>query len=145
LPLLGKDIIKENLYDHIAAQAEPAVWTKVLGGAAMEMIWTLAAVSQGAVLEANSRPYSDYERARIAALPLPVVEVYCRCPPTLAAARYAARHTVRHPTHVSGEVTLEFLAEFDRPVGLGPVIEIDTTRPADVEAVAGYVLAALGR
>jgi predicted kinase len=142
LPLFAKDPLKETLYDRIPAAGAPAAWSKVLGGAAMELIWRLASLAPAAVLEADFRPSSDYERARIAALPGPTVEVYCRCPPDLAAQRYARRHTTRHPTHVRAEVTLEQLAEFDRPVALGPVVEVDTTRPVDVPAVAQAVIAA---
>ena len=36
------------------------------------------------------------------------------------------------------------LAEFQEPFGFGPVIEVDTTRPVDVAAVAVVVRAALG-
>ena len=39
----------------------------------------------------------------------------------------------------------EFLAEFDRPVGLGTLIEVDTTRPVDVPALALAVLVAFSR
>lgn len=91
------------------------------------------------MLEANFYPKSDYQRGKLTALAAPLVEVYCRVPPELAAQRYAARHVGRHPTHTSGEVTLEQLADFDRPVALGPVIEVDTTAPADVEAIAAQV------
>ena len=143
LPLLAKDVIKETLHDHIPAGAERREWSRILGGAAMELIWALAAVTPAAVLEANFRPKSDYERGRIAALAAPAVEVWCRCPPELAAARYAARHAGRHPTHVSGEITPELLAEFDRPIGLGPVIEVDTTTDLDLAALAAAVDAAL--
>jgi predicted kinase len=142
LPLLTKDLIKETLYDHIPAGAEPEVWTKILGGAAMETIWTLARLAPAAVLEANFRPRSDYERAKFAALPGPIAEVYCRCPLEVAAERYGARR--RHPTHVAATVPVEFLVQFDRPIALGPVIEVDTTRPTDLEAIALAVLAALG-
>jgi hypothetical protein len=109
----------------------------------MELIWTLARLAPAAVLEADFRPGSDYERAKLAALPGPLVEVYCRCPPQLAAERYAARHAGRHPTHVSGEVSLEQLAEFDRPLALGPVIEVETGAAVDVAALADAVRAAL--
>jgi predicted kinase len=142
LPLIGKDIIKEALYDHIPARADRAAWSKVLGGAAMELIWTLAAHTPAAVLEANFRPKSDYERARLAALPGPLVEVYCHCPPEVAAERYAARHARRHPTHVSSVIPAEMLAEFDEPVGLGGLVPVDTTQAVDVETVAGAVEAA---
>ena len=94
------------------------------------------------MLEANFRPANDYERGKLAALPGPLVEVYCNRPPVLAAGRYAARQAGRHPTHVSGEVTLEQLAEFDRPLARGLVIEVETTRPVDVETLAATVRAA---
>jgi hypothetical protein len=145
LPLLAKDVIKETLYDHVPRGAEPAAWSKILGGAAMELLWALAPLAPAALLEANFRPGSDYERGRLAALPGPLVEVFCRCPPDLAAARYAARHAGRHPTHVSGTISPELLAEFDRPMGLGAVIEVDTAAPVDIAALARLVEAALER
>jgi hypothetical protein len=145
LPLLAKDVIKESLHDHIPGQGERRDWSRILGGASMELIWALAAVTPAAVLEANFRPKSAYERARIAALTGPVVEVYCRCPPELAAARFAERHTVRHPTHVAAELEPEYLAEFDRPISLGPVIEVDTTVDLDLDSIANAVLAAVTR
>jgi predicted kinase len=139
LPLIAKDHIKETLYDNIPEWPDRPAWSKILGGASMELIWKLASLAPAAVLEANFRPHSDYERGRLAALAAPLVEVYCRCPPEVAAARYAARHAERHPTHVSGEVTLEYLAAFDRPVALGPVIEVDTSGAVDIDALADAV------
>jgi hypothetical protein len=35
------------------------------------------------------------------------------------------------------------LAEYDRPVGIGELITVDTTAPVDVAALAGRVLASL--
>jgi hypothetical protein len=145
LPLIGKDHIKETLYDHIPAGAERSAWSKILGGASMELIWTLASHAPAAMLEANFRPYSDYERGKLAALPGPLVEVYCRCPLELAAKRFADRHADRHPTHTSAEVTLEYLADFDRPIALGPVIEVDTTSSVDLESLAARIEALLDR
>jgi predicted kinase len=144
LPLIGKDHIKETLHDNLPPGPDRAAWSKILGAASFELIWTLASHAPAAVLEANFYPKSDYQRGKLAALPGPLVEVYCRCPPELAAARYAARHAARHPTHVSGEVTLEQLADFDRPIALGPVIEVDTTTAVDVDALAGAIRVAFG-
>jgi predicted kinase len=143
LPLIGKDHIKEALYDHIPAQAGRAAWSKILGAAAFELIWTLASHAPTAVLEANFSPRSAYQRGKLAGLAAPLVEVYCRVPPELAAARYAARHAGRHPTHVSSEVTPEQLADFDRPIALGPVIEVDTSAPVDLGAIASRLEALL--
>jgi hypothetical protein len=109
----------------------------------MELLWRLASLAPAALLEANFRPRSAYERAKLAALSGPLVEVHCRCPPQLAAARYAARHPGRHPTHVSGTISPQLLAEFDGPMGLGPVIEADTAAAVDIAALAAAVEAAL--
>jgi predicted kinase len=145
LPLFGKDMLKETLHDHIPAARTPLAWTRTLGGAAMELIWMLAAAAPAAMLEANFRPKSEYERGKLAGLAAPVVEVWCACPPELAAQRYAARHATRHPTHVLGELSPEALAEFDRPVALGPYVEVDTSGLVDIPAVAQSVWAAFKR
>lgn len=143
LALIGKDHIKETLHDALPEGPDRLIWSKYLGAAAMELIWTLASHAPAAVLEANFYPKSDYQRGRLAALPGPLVEVYCRCPPELAAERYAARHAGRHSTHISSTITAEQLADFDRPIALGPVIEVDTAAPVDVEAIAARIEALL--
>jgi DNA-binding transcriptional ArsR family regulator len=145
LPLFGKDLIKETLHDHIPAARTPLAWTRTLGGAAIELIWALAANAPAAVLEANFRPHSTYERERLAGLGAPLVEVHCLCPPEVAAQRYAARHVMRHPAHVVGELSPDLLAEFDRPIGLGALVEVDTTKPIDLVAVAAQVLSAFSQ
>jgi AAA domain-containing protein len=54
-PLLAKDHIKEALFDALGATpGDLAVSRRIVGGAAMEVIWTLAARVARAVLEANS-------------------------------------------------------------------------------------------
>lgn len=145
LPLLRKDHIKETLHDQLPARGGARDWSRSLGGASMELIWALTQVFPAAVLEANFRPESAYERQKLAALPAPLVEVYCRCPLELAAERYNRRShaTGRHPTHVLAEVDVEMLREFDHPAALGPVIEADTTAPVDIAALAAQVRAAL--
>ncbi|HVN00872.1 MAG TPA: AAA family ATPase [Caulobacteraceae bacterium] len=145
LPLFGKDLLKETLHDALPPSRTPLAWTRTLGGAAMELIWTLAAAAPAAVLEANFRPQSAFEREKLGGLGAPIVEVHCVCPPEVAAQRYAARHPMRHPTHIVGELTPELLAEFDRPMGLGPYVDVDTTRPVDIEDLAQTVLAAFKR
>ena len=75
LPLLRKDHIKETLHDHLPAHGQPRDWSRSLGGASMELIWALTQVFPTAVLEANFRPESAYERQKLAALPAPLVEL----------------------------------------------------------------------
>jgi len=91
------------------------------------------------VIEANFRPYSDFERGRLRRLGGRLVEVHCACPAEVAAARYNARAT--HPVHVIKTLPVSAMAEYDRPVGLGDLVTVDTTRPVDVAAVAAAVRA----
>src|SRR6185437_1283503 len=67
------------------------------------------------------------------------VEVHCACPPGLALQRYNARTT--HPVHVVTTLAPEAMAEYDRPVGIGALVTVDTTVPVDVNAVAAVVRA----
>jgi hypothetical protein len=109
----------------------------------MELLWALAADAPAVVIEANFRPHSDYEKAKLSALAARPVEVYCACPPELAVQRYNAR--VTHPVHVITTLHLNDMAEYDRPVGIGGLVTVDTTVPIHVPAVATAVRARLDR
>lgn len=137
--LLTKDRLKETLHDAFGAPEPDLAWSRRLGGAAMELLWTLAADAPAVLIEANFRPYSAYERARLSGLAARPVEVHCACPPELAVQRYNARRT--HPVHVVTTLPLEAMAEYDRPVGIGGLVTVDTTVPVDVAAVATAVRA----
>jgi hypothetical protein len=78
--LLAKDRIKETLYDALGAPEPDRVWSRRLGGAAMELLWALAADAPAVVIEANFRPYSEYEREKLSGLAAYPVEVYCVLP-----------------------------------------------------------------
>jgi predicted kinase len=138
--LLGKDIIKETLHGVLGPPDLDRARSRELGAASMELLWALAARSPQVLIEANFRPHSDYERDRLTALTTlggVQVEVYCACPPDLAVARYNARP--RHPVHVQTSITADYLTEFDRPVGIGALVTVDTTAPVDVPAIAAQV------
>ena len=92
---------------------------------------------RSAVIEANFRPHSAYERAKLSGLAAQPVEVHCTCPPELALQRYNARIT--HPVHVVTTLQMEAMAEYDRPVGIGALVTVDTTVSVDVHAVATAV------
>jgi hypothetical protein len=47
--------------------------------------------------------------------------------------------------HVVTSLTPDMLAEYDRPVGIGEVITVDTAVPVDAAAVAAAVRACLER
>lgn len=145
-PLFSKDLIKEVLFDALGGPLGDVDHSRKLGGAAMELLWALAGQAPHAVLEANFRPRSDYERSRIARLGGRVVEVHCRCSPDEAARRFAERAASpeHHGAHAWTSIPPEVLAEYDGPLGVGPVIEVDTTTSVDVEGVADQVRTLLG-
>ena len=146
MPLVSKDVIKETLFDALGHVADDGLdSSRRLGGAAMSLLWRLAAECHAVVLEANFRSGSAYERMRVQQLSPWPVEVYCRISPEIAAERYSMRGVSEdhHRVHVVRTISANALAEFQEPFGSGPVIEVNTTRPVDVAEVAIAVRAAL--
>jgi len=147
MPFISKDVIKETLFDSLGQIADdPLDSSRQLGGAAMMLLWRLATECPSAVLEANFRSRSGYERERLAELCERPVEVYCRVPPDEAARRYSERgaRSDHHEVHVLRSIRAEALSEFQTPFKLGPVIEVDTTTTVDIDALASAVQDALG-
>ncbi|OFE15270.1 hypothetical protein BA895_05840 [Humibacillus sp. DSM 29435] len=150
LPLIAKDVIKERLTAALPQPSpggpDPLTWSRTVGRAAMEVMWALAGQPVPVMLEANFRPRSNIEREQLLALDRPIIEVYCQCPPGLAAERYALRATTGRRdsrTHVVTALTGEILAEFDTPMGVGELVTVDTSGPVDVGRVASQVRALL--
>ena len=141
LPLLAKDTIKEALGSVVEAGSLDE--SRRLGVATYEVLFAIAAEMPAAVLDANFE--RSRARDRLIALHPSPVEVFCRCEPEVAMARYTARS--RHPVHVDGLMVEELRARLKRgqePLGLGgPVLEVDTDGDVDVEAIARWVRAAL--
>jgi predicted kinase len=140
LPLIAKDDIKESLVDVLGDQDGDIAWSRKMGGTAWAVLWKLAGRAPSAVLEANFRPRSAYERDCLLGLNAHIVEVYCRCPVDVLVRRFHDRQQSAHPAHPLRDLISEHVAEFDQPVGLGPVIEVDTTRPVDIDALAAQVI-----
>jgi predicted kinase len=145
--LLAKDRIKEALHDALSQQdagqgREPEIgWSRRLGAAAMELLWTLAADAPSAVLEANFWP-DMVGRARLRSLSAAPVEVHCQCPVAECMRRYASRAGTRHPVHLDGDEQRVGRALFERsarPLGFGPVLSVDTTSAVDIGWLADGV------
>jgi predicted kinase len=141
-PLLSKDAIKEALFDSLGHTChDELASSRQLGAAAMELLWRLAGRCPTVVLEANFRSRSPHERERLLELSPTPVEVYCRVPVDIAARRYGERGARgdHHPVHVLRSISPAALTEFQEPLALGPVLEVDTTVPVDVASVATAV------
>lgn len=148
--LLTKDDIKESLFTSMNGEPGDVTFSRRLSEAAMDLLWTLAPHCPQVVLEANFRTQSARERSQAADLiSLPgtrLVEVFCRIPLDEAARRFAQRaRDERHPAHALREMTVEQLAAYAEPFALSPVIEVDTSRTVDVDALLARVRVALAR
>ena len=92
-----------------------------------------------AVLDTNIKPRSAVERAELAKLDGRTIEVRCICPVEVAISRYAERAKNGNAAQRFREPSLERFAEYDRPIGIGSLIEIDTTQTPDIETVAARI------
>jgi hypothetical protein len=139
LPVLAKDEIKEALVAGLG-QPDTVSESRRLGRAAVLVALRMARRCPGAVLDST---WFDYTRSHVTALPGRIVEVRCVVPVEIARKRYYARAANRHATHFDLERDeAELWGEPVRPLGVGPLVEVDTTGPTDVPAVAAAVLGA---
>jgi hypothetical protein len=98
------------------------------------------------VLEANFWPDDPRHRAQAQALGTVPVEVHCVCPLEECRRRYAGRASARHAVHVDRDPVRSLMTSFERsaqPLGLGPVVSVDTTQLVDIAALAVRVRAQL--
>ena len=141
IPLLSKDMIKEALADSLGLGDD--AWSQRLGGASFEVMWALAAHTPAAVLETSW--HRERARPRLEALGKPVVEVHCTCPDAVLRRRLEWRAgTDRHPIHrevITPRLIDDIvdLAPAGDVLGLGPVLDVDTSQPVDARAVAEWV------
>jgi len=145
MPLFAKDSIKERIHD-VLTDTGPVEegWSRRLGALAMEMLWLLAADAPACVLEANFWTGHEPQNASLRALSEggTLVEVYCTAPRELVMQRFRDRFAAgeRHAIHTDGELTLErWERDFRAPIGVGHVIEVDTSTPVDVARIAAEV------
>lgn len=140
LPMLDKDDILEALFDGLGVG--DAEWRNRLSRTADEVLRRLADQTSGAVLTSFWRhPRVTGESGTptdwLSSLSGKVVEVYCVCPPEIAAERFAARK--RHDGHLdrnkrSDDVLTNFVELAARgPLGLGPLVRVDTGHAIDFD------------
>jgi predicted kinase len=142
LPLISKDTIKEALADVLGLGDD--AWSQRLGAASFEVLYALAATAPAAVLETSWHP--DRCAPRLRRLGKPVVEVLCHCPADVMAHRLRQRAaTDRHPIHremITPALIDALHATYvpAPPVGLGPLLRVDTTTTdIDIAAIATWV------
>jgi predicted kinase len=137
-PYLSKDEVKEALMDVLGAPGTVPE-SHALGRAAVAATLRAAHGCPGAVVDSTWFPDSS---ASVSRLPGPFVEIRCRVPLEVVRRRYRARvRDERHLDHLRTEE--ELWGSEVAPLGLGPLLEVDTAGPVDLPAVAERVRALL--
>jgi predicted kinase len=144
LPRLGKDDIKEALWDANppGAGPDPLEWSRRLGAVAFEVLWRLApSLGPRLILEA---PFLNFHAAPILGLHAVPIEVYLTTSPEVLHRRYQERQPGLHECHhfhpLPGLEDVVAAMAAARPMDLGgPLLRVDTTQGADPAAVADWV------
>lgn len=142
LPLIAKDEIKESLYESLGADDVEA--SGRLGAAAYALIFGLARtmLASGASLIVEANFFRDQQRD-FASLPAHrLTQLHCHAPLAVLLDRYASRS--RHVGHQDAEKIKELPARFESGVHdalrlQGDLVELDTTQPVDLDALAERV------
>ena len=136
LPLISKDVIKEALFDTFGVGDDD--WSHRLGEAAYEVMWALGDDLGAAVYEG---PMYQEAKDRVLGLCARPIEVFCHCDPDEARRRVEERAAQRHPGHTDTDKPHEVAEKVEEwaPLGLGPVLEIDTSGEVDVDEVVRWV------
>ncbi|BCY11112.1 AAA family ATPase [Actinoplanes sp. L3-i22] len=139
VPLISKDAIKEAV-----AQIVSEAPGQALGIAASEMMWTLAAAMSGSVMLESwwfkPRDLRFVEAGLRRCHPAKIVEVWCDVPVHVAKSRYAVRQ--RHRIHDDRRQLADAWPRWEveaEPLGVGPVVYVDTRGAVDLVDVAGQI------
>jgi predicted kinase len=131
LAYLSKDEVKEALMDGLGPPSTVEE-SRRLGAAAVHAVLRVARGCPGAVVDSTWFPYT---LPLVRALPGPLVEVRCQVDVGLARERY--RRRVRDARHLDAARTDDELwGDEIAPLGVGPLVEVDTARPVDVRPLA---------
>ncbi|WP_328392117.1 AAA family ATPase [Nocardia sp. NBC_00416] len=135
---LSKDTVKEALAGCVTdIDAVPEI-----GGIAMDAVWALARAAPRDVVVIDSwwfRPRDlRFAEAGIETVaPERIVEVWCEVPVGVARSRYAGRRRAAlHRDELRLAADWDSWAEQATPLGIGPVVVVDTTRPVDCAELA---------
>lgn len=147
LPLLSKDVIKEAHADIFGAEPlngwAQRRWNAAFGAAASDTMWALLADAPGGAVLESFWPADFHHLAaeglRRAGRARPL-EIWCELPLGLARQRFEERHP-RHPIHgeLPGDEEWEHWRHSARPIGLGPVLSVDTSEPVTIEPVIEWI------
>lgn len=131
---LSKDELKEALMDALGAPATVEV-SRDLGRAAVAATLRVAKGCRPAVIDSTWFPSS---LPLVQELEGPFVEIRCHAPIDVVRRRYQARvRDDRHLDHLRTED--ELWGRVVAPLGVGPLLDVDTEQPVDAADIAHQV------
>ena len=137
---LAKDEVKEALMDSIGPP-QTVEDSRALGAAAVAVVLRIAQGCPGAVIDSTWFPYA---LSLVRDLRGPFVEIRCRIDVDLARDRYLRR--VRDPRHLDALRTEDELWGSEAvPLGVGPLVEVNTAEPVDVAALVDQIRSLVDR
>lgn len=148
LPLLALDTVKEALFSELGTGDR--LYNRRMGRASFAAIWALiGAFPPGSTVLVDAwfgfQPVEFLTQHATAAEAAIACEIWCHADPAVIAQRYLDRSTSRSPGHLGPEYApeLQALAARATPLGLSPVIRIDTSGPANITSLAAQLAATL--
>ena len=144
-PLMTLDTVKDPLFEHLGTGDREH--NRKLGRASYGAIF--AAIGDWpdpalVVIDAwfGFQPPDVLDRHLKTAGLSQTAELWCHAPSDVVAARYAARLGERSPGHPGADYIPELIAlnERARPIGRGPMFDVDTTKPPPIEAIFAWLL-----
>lgn len=131
---LSKDELKEALMDSLGAPHDVEE-SRRLGRAAVTAVLRIARECPGAVVDST---WFAYTLPLVRALPAPCVEVRCEVSVELARRRHRSRR--RDARHLDDQRSDDELwGSPVAPLGVGPLVRVDTSGTVDVPALAREV------
>ncbi len=144
VPLLALDTVKEALFAELGTGDR--LHNRRFGRASYGAIWALVGefpVDATVVVDAwfGFQPLELLQGHLSRAGVTRTVEVWCTAPPEVIAQRYADRAAARHAGHLGLDYVPELraLAASARPLGIGPVVPVDTSLPLNWDDVIDRV------
>ncbi len=147
-PLLGLDTVKTPFLEVL--ESVDRAGNRLLGKASYKSIFSIIEESpEGATFIVDAwfgfQPLAVLEEHIKMARITHVAELWCHAPPEVLAERYSDRASSRAAGHpgLSYVPELVDLAKRAEPFRLGPVLDVDTTAPQDIDAVSSWARRAL--
>jgi predicted kinase len=142
--LISKDALLMTIYSAFEFGPGDAAASLRTGNAAWAVFWQQAGNCPNVVLDTNIQSRNEQQIQSLKSLDAWIVEVRCVCPPDVAVARYAERAKIGHPAQRYTSLDQERLQAYAEPVGIGALLEVDTSLAVDLAQVTADLRRLLG-